>query len=208
MGLRLNFDEFYAITIKHLRSEFVTAPKNYESISHVEISQYCVGMFPNGRPEVFIQTGGGDKKAPRAIIASSLNLNLYHKDIISVFEKLGFTGWESYPVKIYKRNGDLIDGYHAFSIKGKCGKYDLSKSKIINYTRDYGGNIVTEKRYQGFYFNPDSWDGSDIFSMENKGWVNIVAEPVMRELIKFNTHLNYERLSEYIHLEEVELNIL
>jgi len=79
---------------------------------------------------------------------------LVHNQIIEAFQEKKFTGWESYPIKIFGKIGNIIEDYYAFIIKWVCDHYDVSKSKIIDYTRDYRAYIVTEKRYQGMYFDP------------------------------------------------------
>ncbi len=203
MDSSLNFNRMYYLRLKISGTQFMAMPQNYKKISGEELRGYSEGKFPNGKPTVFVQTSGGEKKAPDLIIPSSLNLTLYHKDLIEKFKESGFTGWESYPIKILCKNGEISEDYHAFIIKGICGYYDVKKSKIIDYTEDNGGYILKEKRYQGMYFDPESWDGSDIVTME-KTWMTIISEPVMQELKRQKAKVNMTRLSEHLLLDKVE----
>ena len=63
--------------------------------------------------------------------------------------------------------------------------------------------ILKEKRYLGMYFDSKSWDGTDIFMMENTTRI-IVTEPVMQELKKQKAKVEMTRLSEHLLLDKVE----
>lgn len=203
MDLNLNFNELYFVRLKSVRGQFVAMPENYDSISTDELCGYTYGRFPNGKPTIFIQSVGNEKTKRDLIIPSAMSFNLFHKRIIDVFTEKGFTGWESYPVKVLCKNGDVDENYHAFIVKGTCGSYDIKKSKVIDYTVDNGGFILREKRYQGMYFEPESWDDTDVFMMKDT-WITIVKEPVMKELERLKVKLNMTRLSEYLLVDKVE----
>lgn len=128
---------------------------------------------------------------------------LYHKSLIELFTEKGFTGWESYPVKIFCKNGEANEDYHALIVKGVCGHYDVKRSEIIDYTADNGGFILREKRYLGMYFDEKTWDGSDIFAMEHTLWM-IITKSVARELMKLKVKVKLIRLSEHLLLDKVE----
>lgn len=203
MDSNINFDELYYIRPKSIRGEFEAQPENYLQLSHDQVIGYPEGKFPNGKPTVFVQTSGSDKKKPYPIIPSTMGLLLFHNQIIKIFQEKNFTGWDSYPIMIHRKNGEVIEDYHVFINIGICGHYDVSKSKVIDYTADNGGFILREKRYQGMYFDPKTWDGSDIFMMENT-WITIVTEPVMLELKRLKANLNMTKLSEYLLFDKVE----
>lgn len=123
--------------------------------------------------------------------------------MIELFTEKGFTGWESYPVKIFCKNGEANEDYHALIVKGVCGHYDVKRSEIIDYTADNGGFILREKRYLGMYFDEKTWDGSDIFAMEHTLWM-IITKSVARELMKLKVKVKLIRLSEHLLLDKVE----
>ncbi|MBE5876395.1 MAG: hypothetical protein E7290_05865 [Lachnospiraceae bacterium] len=203
MDSNLNFDELYAVMLKITGAQFMAMPKNHKEVSLDELRGYLEGKFPNGKPIEFIQTSGNAARKPDLIIPSSLGWTLYHKNLIQLFAEKGFTGWESYPVKVFCKNGEVNEDYHAFSVKGVCGHYDVKRSEIIDYTADNGGFILREKRYLGMYFDSKSWDGTDIFMMENTTRI-IVTEPVMQELKRRKAKVNMTRLSEQLLLDKVE----
>lgn len=202
MDSNLNFKKFYDFSLKAIRGEFEAQPENYLELSLGQVIGYKRGNFSNGKPTIFVQTSGSEKKKPHLIIPSTMGLLLFHHQIIKIFQENNFTGWDSYPIIIRRNNGEVIEDYHVFILKGKCGLYDVSKSKVIDYTADNGGFILREKRYQGMYFDPETWDGSDIFIMENTG-ITILTEPVMLELKKLKANFNFTRLSEFLLLDKV-----
>ena len=203
MDSNLNFDELYDFTLKTSGAQFMAMPKNHNEVSLGELRGYLNGKFPNGKPVEFIQTSGNEARKPDLIIPSSLGWTLYHKSLIELFTEKGFTGWESYPVKIFCKNVEVNEDYHAFIVKGVCGHYDVKRSEIIDYTAERGYFILREKRYLGMYFDEKTWDGTDVFMMENTKRI-IVTKPVMQELKKRKAKVNMTKLSEYLLLDKVE----
>lgn len=203
MNSNVNYNELYYVRLQSVRSQFVAMPERYGSISTEELCGYINGKFPNGKPITFVQSMGTEKTRRGLIIPSAMGFKLLHKKIIDIFTENRFTGWESYPVNILCKNGDVDGNYHAFIVKGVCGPYDTNRSKVIDYTADNGGFILKEKRYQGMYFEPKSWDGTDIFMMKDT-WITIVTSPVKEELERLNVKLNITKLSEHLLLDKVE----
>lgn len=64
------------------------------------------------------------------------------------------TGWKSYPVLLYDKEGSLIEGYHGFTITGRGGYYD----NFEDLRNSAPGEI------KGIY-NINNWDGSDFFKL-------------------------------------------
>jgi hypothetical protein len=58
------------------------------------------------------------------------------------------------------------------------------------------GNLIPEK--MGFYFEPSSWDGSDIFNPADT-WRIVVTEPVKEAIESIKaTNIQFIRLTEYV----------
>lgn len=112
----------------------------------------------------------------------------------SLLEEYHITGWICYPIELYDKKNVLITGYHGFSITGRAGAMDVKNQPIVekNYRED--GPIC--KVYKGGFFDIDTWDGSDIFILDNSYWVIVTARVV--ELLKKHkiTALEFERLSD------------
>lgn len=78
-----------------------------------------------------------------------------------------FTGWTTYPVAITNKTGGPILGYHGFSITGRCGPRDASRSEKVR--KQYRGGVSWELK--GLYFDEKSWDGSDIFMPQGTAYI-------------------------------------
>ena len=64
------------------------------------------------------------------------------------------TGWKSYPVLVYDKKGNKIDGYYGFTVTGKGGEMKfLTPPNQIPYGES--------SHY--CQWEQDQWDGSDIF---------------------------------------------
>lgn len=110
-------------------------------------------------------------------------------------EKEGITGWKCYPVEIYDKKGNLVHGYNGFSVTGRAGKmqeYDVPPVELGYDLESYG-----------FYFEYDSWDGSDIFNTENSNFL-IVTERFIEVIRKYKiTACQFARLTEYGSLRKL-----
>ena len=80
--------------------------------------------------------------------------------VVDLLRASGFTGWATYPVTLYDRDGEFVDGYHGLATTGRCGPIDYSRSAPVAVMSPGGGERM---QYRGKYFDPDSWDGSDFF---------------------------------------------
>jgi hypothetical protein len=125
------------------------------------------------------------KNTPGDIIWTTLAvLVIVSKRVITIFHDEGFNGWSTYPVTVYDKAGNTVDGYVGLSVTGRCGNIDNSQSQVIE--RQYPGG--TFPMHRGLYFNSEEWDGSDVFCEKGKsGWIFItekVAEALRRANIK------------------------
>lgn len=98
---------------------------------------------------------------------------------VELLEEHHFTGWATYPVVVYGRKGEPIEGYYGFAITGRAGDYDRSRSQIVTKPPPVPGGQA-RKVYKGLYFDESQWDGSDIFLVGGK---NVVTRAV-REAFK------------------------
>lgn len=87
------------------------------------------------------------------------------------------TGWRSQPVH-FDDNTAHDGDYHALVVTGRCGPIVDEMSETI--TKILPGGAV--KWWRGMYFDPKTWDGSDVFTPADRGTVLIV--PRVRELLR------------------------
>ena len=82
----------------------------------------------------------------------------------------GFTGWATYPVVPYLDDSATNNDFSGLAVTGS--PIDSSRGQIVG--KEYlAGTFPVLK---GLYFDPQSWDGSDIFATSQKsGLIFVVA---------------------------------
>ena len=79
-----------------------------------------------------------------------------------IIEENELTGWKIFPIKLYDKKGNKINGYHGFSITGNSSSINYKKSEINEKKLTPNGPIC--KFYKGIFI--DKWDGTDFFTPE------------------------------------------
>jgi len=118
-------------------------------------------------PVVFHRLADDPGKKLRDIIDTRyLHMHLISGRLKSLLEGNGITGWKSYPVEVYDRKGEPIEGYYGFSITGRGGEVQFKD---------------TEKREDPIY-DTSQWDGSDFFRVKpNYTMVTARGKALMKE---------------------------
>jgi hypothetical protein len=105
------------------------------------------------------------RKTPLDVIGTSYGTLIFSSEILSLLENQNITGWTTYPVTVYGAEGEVYKDYAGFSVIGRCGpiKKELSTKQTmpprVPWAKPY-------EAYIGYYFDLDTWDGSDIFVPE------------------------------------------
>jgi hypothetical protein len=100
-------------------------------------------------------------------------LHLVSDRFVGVLE--GFSGWQTYPVEIYTERGKAVQGYHGLAITGRCGPIDDELSPVMVLPPAVPHGEAMPHRI-GIRFWPETWDGSDLFIPEGRGWVLVTQE--------------------------------
>lgn len=135
----------------------------------------------------------GSKK-PGDIIWTTFSVSLMVSDrVVDLLRDVGFTGWRTYAVDLVGHDGAPIPGYHGLAIHGRCGPIDDSKS--VQVPKQFPGGMFPV--WTGMYFDPDTWDGSDLFMSEDGKGSKFVVEDVKRAFQKAKIrNVQFERLDE------------
>jgi hypothetical protein len=135
--------------------------------------------------------------APADIIHTTFAAPVLVSDRVLGILKLGeFTGWDTYPVKVFGKEGVPMPGYSGLAVRGRCGPIDRGLSKKID--KIYPGGVFPV--WRGMYFDAATWDGSDVFMPAgNGGWI-FVVEAVKRAFDKAKV-----KNVRFTPLDEVEL---
>lgn len=94
---------------------------------------------------------------------------------IRVLHQSRFTGWGTFSVDLEGVEGITPDGHRGFVVTGRCGPImdELSQSVIVPPPVPGGRS---SRQLRGLCFQPETWDGSDVFMPESGGWVFVVEE--------------------------------
>ena len=130
-------------------------------------------------------------------IGCGSSLFLVSDRFLEVLETNHFTGWKSYPVRLFEKNGTEVFGYNGFSVTGKAGKIDWEKSEVVQIPGPID-ETVTYPYYKGALIDMREWDGSDIF-MPSNSWRKFITEPVYKALKKAKmTNIKFEKATEIL----------
>lgn len=135
--------------------------KNKDIIHKIDMLFYGQKAELSSMPIEFIYLCGS--KAFDLISCGFSHIYLISEKVVNLLVKENVTGWDSYEVKAYDKEGYLLEGYRGLSITGKCGpiKNELSKKELMPPRVPWANSYSA---YIGLYFDPETWDGSDVFS--------------------------------------------
>lgn len=105
---------------------------------------------------------------------------LVSERVIRMLRDEGFKGWRTYEVDLRGNDDAPILGYYGLAVHGRCGPIDNAKS--VQVPKQYPGGVFPV--WKGLYFDPTTWDGSDIFMPEGRKGSKFVAEGVKQAFEK------------------------
>lgn len=185
----MDFESFYLLGNAGLKGALHVRPRNEIIDPFALLRREIV----SSEPIIFEHSSGGE---PKDVITTEYPmLYLLSDRVIELFKINQFTGWVTYPVMIYNKNGELINGYQGLAISGICGP--LINSKCTKERRD--PPTPKGKSYEvwvGLYFDLNHWDGSDFCIPQSTGF-KIVTEQVKNaiEKAKFK-NFEFKRINE------------
>jgi hypothetical protein len=98
---------------------------------------------------------------------------LLSERVTGLLRERGFSGWDVVPVELKDKHGGALPTYYFLRAKGRCGLIDNSRS--AKFDKIMPGGVFP--RWRGLYFDPTTWDGSDVFtSSSDVAWVFVVEE--------------------------------
>ena len=85
---------------------------------------------------------------------------LVHSRVLDVLLDHRFSGWSTYAVEVYGKHGEHFPDYHGFSFTGRCGAVHYRADSLFQKLFP----AMAVPYYRGLYFDPATWDGSDLFA--------------------------------------------
>lgn len=124
------------------------------------------------KPVSFQESSGG---RPRDLVGSGHPaLFLVSDRVAMVLQDHAFTGWSRYDVVVTRKDGSVLEGYSGFKVTGRCGPLQPLKAELaILPPRTDRGRAVSGRI--GLYFDPPSWDGSDVFCPSTSAHVLVLG---------------------------------
>jgi hypothetical protein len=91
--------------------------------------------------------------------------------VVDLLRAGGFTGWEAVPIELRNKAKRVVPSYYYLSVHGRCGPIELDRSEKVD--RVFPGGVFAVRK--GLYFDPLTWDSSDVFMSAGRfGWTFVV----------------------------------
>jgi len=187
----MKYNGFYKFDTRFVKSPITVKNDNltFEQANMLSRGDYKSFQFP-----INFNVISGKKWLP-VLNPPSVGLYILKKDIVENLEAHQIKGFASFEVLIVDQNGEVNNDYCGFSIIGKSGKIEFTKSQIIEKKTGEGYS----KYYRGLFPNMDTWDHSDIFRPVDSLFV-IMSEKAKKIFDK------YEKTNlDFVTLNDVEL---
>lgn len=118
-----------------------------------------------------------------------------HKRVVDVLLDHRYRGWGTYPVRVTGKAGEYHPDYLGLTFNGRCGPPDDSRSE--EFLEQMPARMAP--RLRGLYFDPESWDGSDLFMSSARVGYQFVLGEVVQALKKAKVkNVEFEALTQVV----------
>jgi hypothetical protein len=109
------------------------------------------------------------------IYTTSVEPVLISDRVVDILKANELSGWRTYSIELFGQDGVRIPGYQGLAVHGRCGPID--DSRAVQFQAIYPGGIFPV--WRGLFFDPETWDGSDLF-MPSDNWGHIMVVDTVR----------------------------
>lgn len=197
--MKPNYDKLYYFTENFSRFASGMRVGPSEPPSH----EYASWLRGSCRPHIPIRYDRRSGSQLRDVIWTTISDPLVSEDFLSVLIREKFTGWSTYPIVVYEKDGIKLSGFGGLVVTGRAGAIDPSRTHIE--LRDPIGDGMLKSEWAiGLYFKSDEWDGSDIFLPADRNYI-IVTERVKEALKDLDIkNVKFVRLTEFAYRPMIE----
>jgi hypothetical protein len=126
------------------------------------------GRFVPPRPLRFRRAEG--KRAYDFVLTTFGMLPLISQRVVDALSERGVSGWRVFPVEVEDGKGQPVEGLHGLSITGISGAPVEGWSEVVTVPAPTPQGRPAQK-LKGLFFDPEGWDGSDLFVPEGSAYV-------------------------------------
>jgi len=123
----LSFDDVYV-----LHDPLANQPLRLDPPDEVS-KETLVGLFRSemrlSKPLELRASMGG--RAMDILWSTCIPVMAISSRVVALFREHGFTGWSTYPVRVFGRKGEPIEGYHGFAVTGRVGYRVFELSQFV-----------------------------------------------------------------------------
>ena len=150
----------------------------FQAVEDIPAERYFRGEeVPHG-PVVFRRQTGS---LPLDLMGGTyFTNNSVSQAFVEVLKSNGLTGWSTYPVRLFGKDDQELQGYHGLAVTGRSGPLDKSKCRVVKRLREDGTEIVRDdgsvsRERIGWFIEAESWDGRDFFVPERTRGICLTA---------------------------------
>jgi hypothetical protein len=188
----MDFDKIYSLGEQFNRRALRARPVGDALTKHRELS---TGVWQPEQPVVLRQADKGGSTPKDLVGTESVDIKLFSDRAIDVLRNGHFTGWKTYPVELFDRNGRRIPGYRGLAVSGRSGPIDPKRSAQFERISKLNPRRTIQV-WRGLLFDPSSCDGSDMFQPMGTAFM-LVTEPVKDAFEKAKiTNVRFQKITE------------
>jgi hypothetical protein len=117
---------------------------------------------------------------------------LLSERVVRMLQGSGVTGWHPIHTRLADPQGaEVLSRYSFLQVLGRCGPIDYSRSEGFDKPRPGG----VFKYIRGLYFDPLSWSGDDVFTIEGKAFIFVTQSFVDATSMAELSNVRFERLT-------------
>ena len=121
----------------------------------------CLGTWRPDEPMAFKHDTGS--RAYDVISATYAAIELISDRMVETLQ--GFSGWSTFPATVTGKRGEEVPGYSGLVITGRCGPLNKDRGRELWGPHETPPGKPGPRRLFP-WFDPDTWDGSDLFAPE------------------------------------------
>ncbi len=165
--MKPTYSDFYSFSGALINTTFASTPEMWDKyIADKEFDKahnyqwaLCYGDYGDITfPVIYHQKKYNYVKKSRDVINPGfIHLMLISDRFKNLLEENEITGWQTYPIELYDRRGNPVEGYHGLTVIGRAGDmltFDTPPEELGYSPKSHG-----------CYFDVDLWDGTDIFQV-------------------------------------------